>query len=203
MDKKTVNDFYKDGRWFQRTNIGSKYTWTISGSRWNNLKDRTRPGALWNRIPAYIGSRNDFCNFDSFVEWSREQTGYSCENYNLDADILSDDEKVYSQNTCLFIPQQLNRFIQGRRISTSTGKQGITMPRENVILVRCHIDTGFQKETLLHKHLSLRDMKVAEELYIEAKRKAKNIWIKTLTEGKYIVDSRVIDYLNNMEFKYD
>lgn len=197
-------DIFEDGKWLQRKNDPSgKYKWTISGSRWNNLKDRTRAGPLWDRIPSYIGSKNEFINFQHFVEWSRKQIGYDKHNYNLDSDILRDGDKIYSENTCLFIPQQLNRFIQGRNAGES-GYYGICLAKtRDKLLVRCEIDTGFISKTLTSKYFNISDIELAKEHSLKYKNIAKNIWLETLESGLYEVDLRVIEYMKNWKFSYD
>lgn len=200
---KVLVDIRSEKGWLQRKVKDSKYTWTISGSRWNNLKERTREGTLWQRIPTYIGSTNAFISFDSFVEWSISQVGYEFNDYDLDSDILKINSKVYSPDHCLFIPKQLNRFLQSPKIGAS-GFRGITLDRtRNKLMVRCEVNTGFEKILLIGKLFNTDDMVAAKKAYIEAKNNAADVWRDTLKSGKYPVDQRVIDFVNNLEFSYD
>ena len=98
-------DYKKDGRWVQRSWIGDKYTWTVSGVLWNNIKERCTPnGVTQSREPTYVGCKNLFKDFESFVEWHQLQIGYGL-GYQLDSDILRNGEtaptisETFSPNT--------------------------------------------------------------------------------------------------------
>jgi hypothetical protein len=45
-------------------------------------------------------------------------------------------------------------------------------------------------------------MVAAKKAYIEAKNNAADVWRDTLKSGKYPVDQRVVDFVNNLEFSY-
>jgi hypothetical protein len=48
--------------------------------------------------------------FQTFAEWY-ESNKFSGLGYSLDKDILSEGEKVYSPETCVFIPQEINTLF--------------------------------------------------------------------------------------------
>ena len=48
-------------------------------------------------------------NFQTFAKWFHEESNYQ-EGWHLDKDILSVNSKIYSPETCIFIPQALNSF---------------------------------------------------------------------------------------------
>lgn len=50
----------------------------------------------------------DWLVFSKFLEWFRENY---IEGYHLDKDILSKNNKIYSTETCCFIPQALNKLL--------------------------------------------------------------------------------------------
>lgn len=199
MNNKTQPDIYRDGRWLKRSYLGDKYTWTVSGVLWNNIKERCTPGsATQKREPSYVGSKNEFESFESFVEWNREQVGYGL-GYEVDSDILKPENKIYSRDTCLLIPGSLNKFLQAHPRSRFQVPVGMTL-KNGKLWVRLLItdDVTGRKMYLLNRILSVEDVELAEQMYLEAAREAVRIWIERLEKsGRYNVDQRVIEYLKN------
>lgn len=46
------------------------------------------------------------------MEWSRKQHGYGLDGYQIDKDLFW-DKHIYSEQTCCFIPKNLNILMQG------------------------------------------------------------------------------------------
>ena len=58
----------------------------------------------------------EFANFDRFKEWCNRQIGFSCKDengryYQLDKDVLIKGNKIYSADTCVFVPKSINMFL--------------------------------------------------------------------------------------------
>ena len=51
---------------------------------------------------------SDFVRYSDFASWCKDQVGFDMDNYHLDKDILSTCGKIYSKDTCCFIPRELN-----------------------------------------------------------------------------------------------
>lgn len=56
---------------------------------------------------------DEFKNYSYFKIWCRKQVGFNCKDekkalFHLDKDILSIGNKTYSENTCCFIPSEIN-----------------------------------------------------------------------------------------------
>jgi hypothetical protein len=64
--------------------------------------------------PSYIGCtvHKDWHNFQSFARWVDENF-YTLENHemHLDKDILTKGNKIYSPDTCVFVPSNINGLI--------------------------------------------------------------------------------------------
>ena len=63
---------------------------------------------------------SDFARYSDFASWCQDQVGFGMDNYHLDKDILSTCGKIYSKDTCCFIPRELNSLY----ISIQHWKQG-------------------------------------------------------------------------------
>lgn len=199
-------DKYRDGVWLQRYYVDGKYTWSVSGVLWNNIKERCKPlGHTQLSEPTYVGAENRFNSFCEFVEWNKEQIGYAM-GYDLDADILKNENKYYSKETCLLIPPALNRFIQGRGKNTEkTLPRGLSLV-DGRIWVRLTIkdDLTGKVLSLVNQKLPVNNVDEAKLLYRKALSKSVDIWIDRLVfSGRYCVDDKVIDYLLKTKNKID
>ena len=62
-------------------------------------------------------------NFQNFAEWYNNN--YK-ENYCLDKDIICKDCKIYSSNTCAFVPREINNFFLLRGNDLGGYKLGVS-----------------------------------------------------------------------------
>lgn len=53
----------------------------------------------------------EFHNASYFSDWYDKQVGSHREDFHLDKDILSDDCKIYAEDTCVLVPQEVNAFF--------------------------------------------------------------------------------------------
>ena len=77
-----------------------------------------------DKFPAYYGICkvcNQWLNMQIFSEWF-EENKYECgERLHIDKDILYPGNKIYSPDTCIFVPQSINCFFTEHNISISRG----------------------------------------------------------------------------------
>lgn len=95
----------------------------LSGQRWESMEKRCIDGGDQQiKYPRYAGTTNMFGNFNDFVEWSRAEVGYDLREsignqswaWCIEKDILGNGSKVYSPETCLFVPNAVNIFLTAR-----------------------------------------------------------------------------------------
>lgn len=103
------------GKWLQTAkDSAGLYSITRSGALWGNLKQRLK-GAT-SRDQSYLECVNNFIDFQEFASWCQIQENYLAKDnkgkfYQLDKDILAPDNKIYSKETCCFIPPELNMLL--------------------------------------------------------------------------------------------
>ena len=120
----------------------------------------------------------DWLNFQNFAEWFYQQ-GFSTgkddsgRKYHLDKDVLSKMDKVYSPETCCFIPQEVNALLTLRGKHRGSYAIGVSL----------HKSTGkfLAKVNYYGKQKRLGGYATPEEAFL-AYKKAKESYIKEVAE---------------------
>ena len=81
---------------------------------WNGMLERCYSKKLHEKHSSYIGCKvcDEWLNFQNFAEWYNENY-YEIpgEKMNLDKDILIKGNKIYGPDTCVFVPQSINKLF--------------------------------------------------------------------------------------------
>ena len=105
---------------------GTKYPSTINGVKtkeyelWREMLKRCYSDTYQKKHPTYIGCEvsNNFLYYEYFYEWCHKQIGFGNDGngnpFHLDKDLLIRGNKVYSEPTCVFIPQEINKVLTKR-----------------------------------------------------------------------------------------
>lgn len=77
---------------------------------WSGIIRRCYSKKSHKRQPTYIGCSIDenWLDFQVFADWYEK---FAIDNYCLDKDILIKGNKLYSPDTCTFIPQEINKLL--------------------------------------------------------------------------------------------
>ena len=88
---------------------------------WQRMLKRCFCEKLQTRQPTYKGCNvsDNFLNYAYFYDWCQEQIGFGKVDekgryWQLDKDLLFVGNKVYSENTCVFVPNEINSFFTDR-----------------------------------------------------------------------------------------
>ena len=86
--------------------------------RWGNMLKRCYSSASLKERPTYakVSVCEEWLTFSNFRAWMKQQ---NWEGRQLDKDFLEGDKFIYSESTCIFIPNSLNNFIGRGRLKTS------------------------------------------------------------------------------------
>jgi len=89
---------------------GKRNKHTKQYSTWHSMLKRCYNKEEHKVNPSYIGCTvcNEWVNLQSFGEWFDK---HYIDGYQLDKDLLIKGNKVYSPETCCFVPQEINLAI--------------------------------------------------------------------------------------------
>lgn len=91
--------------------INKDKTPTLAYRKWMAMMKRTNPK---NPIKNYENVRvcEDWFNFQNFAKWFDENyVNCETEEFELDKDLFSNNDKIYSPETCCFLPSCINSFL--------------------------------------------------------------------------------------------
>lgn len=141
-------------------------------SVWKNILERCYRYSD-NRYNKYGAKGVTVCeewhNFQNFAKWYEEQSKWNINNYvlEIDKDIIANinhlESKIYSPETCLLIPEELNCFLAGDNLNS-----GLKRNKNNTY----YVAIGYKGK--IYRYGSFNSFKEAKEIY--AKEKYKN-WI--------------------------
>lgn len=89
---------------------------------WVSMLGRVHDSKNTNKYPTYRGSKvcEEWLDFQNFAKWCETQEFFKVKDYRgkcyqLDKDILVKGNKVYSPETCCFVPQEINKLLINSR----------------------------------------------------------------------------------------
>ena len=144
---------------------------------WNNMLQRCYDPKFHEKQPTYNGCKTSeiFHNFQNFGEWD-EDNYYVIEGekMSLDKDILLKGNKIYSPDTCIYVPQTINSLFTKRDKSRGDLPIGVYYhKRDKKFVAKCSI-YYFENKKKKTKHLG--NYATAEEaFYVYKQFKEKHI----------------------------
>lgn len=149
---------------------------------------------------AYAGvtCSENFKNFDFFLAWCQQQTGFMEKDetgysYELDKDILQNGNRQYNEHLCVFVPKRVNFFFVGRERRVSGLPVGVTLHKSGKYLAQLK-----SKEIDVH----YKEFFDCPEQAATAYKKFRETVARLMAEkwnGR--LDSRVIDVLSNYNYQ--
>ena len=98
---------------------------------WNMMLQRCYSEKHQEKFPTYKGTIvcKEWHNFQSFAKWYHDNYPNINEvNFQLDKDLLQNDvkNKIYSPQTCIFLPKNVNSFLTNKKSDNTSGYIGVS-----------------------------------------------------------------------------
>lgn len=167
-------------------------------SLWTDMLLRCTKKVLLKR-PTYEGTAcsESFKSYTFFYEWCNQQKGFNEKDkngrkWNLDKDLLVKGNKLYSEDTCVFVPHRINSLLIKRDACRGEWPVGVYWSKKPCKFVaRCNISKGVQK------HLGNFD--TPEQAFLAYKIYKEALIKQVANEYKEQLDYRVYEALMNYE----
>ena len=184
--------------------LGAKYPSKIDGVHtkeyelWTHMLERCYSDTYKKKQPTYEGCEvsDKFKSYEYFYEWCNKQVGFGNEGWHLDKDLLIKGNKVYSEDTCVFIPSEINTVLIKSTASRGKHLIGVCWSNTNKAFVAKVSRNDGQQE-----HLGF--FKTEIEAF-NAYKTAKETFVKEqANKWKDKIDHRAYNALMNYEVDID
>ena len=110
---------------------------------WRQVLVRCYDPKYQKKRPSYVGClvSENFKNFSFFYEWAQKQIGFGQEDFHLDKDVLVKGNKLYSEDTCIFLPSKLNALFTNCKSARGSLPVGVSL-HGNGFQAECCLDKG-------------------------------------------------------------
>ena len=158
--------------------------------KWVSMLQRCYYKKYQEGQPTYRGCRvcDEWLTFSNFKKWMEQQ---EWEGRQLDKDFLVEGNKIYSPDTCMFIPQKLNNFIvtcgkiKGQYpIGVCYRKKAKDMVNEYSKPYSCNVRDGTRNKSYISVHSNPEE---AHQRYLAEKLKHCNEYISEFKDEHLIV----------------
>ena len=123
--------------------LGAKYPSRVNGVHtkeyklWTSMLERCYSDTYKKKRPTYkdCEASENFKSFEYFYEWCNNQIGFGNEGWQLDKDLLIKGNKIYSENTCVFLPNEINILLTKRTALRGEYLIGVSWSKTNKAFV--------------------------------------------------------------------
>lgn len=168
---------------------------------------KTRPYSIWQRMLLRCYDENDIeknpsyrgcivCetwhNFQNFAEWYYQQSNSNKIGFQLDKDLLKVGSRMYSPETCSFVPKDINVLLTDHRSARGLWPQGVHYYETNKKYVaQLNCGKGVRK--------NLGSYETPEEAFAVYKREKEKFIKEQADKYKDVLHPKVYENLMNWE----
>jgi len=158
---------------------------------WANMLRRCFDDKYKQKHPTYsdVTCSKEWLSMTKFVEDISQMKGFGFDEWSLDKDILQKGNKLYSKNTCCFVPQEINKLLTKSDKTRGECPIGVRLDKR--------LDRFKAEISTEGKRMHLGYFTTPEEAF-QAYKTAKEAHIKAVaTKWKDQLDERVYQALLN------
>lgn len=158
---------------------------------WSNMIQRCYDKNMQIKHPTYKGCSisENFKHYEYFYEWCQDQTGFGNESWHLDKDLLVKGNKVYSENNCIFLPQELNNLLTKGEVKRGSLPIGVYKFSKNRFSASLNRNNGNNERLGLFE--------TPEEAFLVYKEAKEDFIKEQALKWKDQIDPRAFDALMN------
>lgn len=174
---------------------------TLNYQFWSGVIERSNDDKFKIKNPTYKDVTNckDWFNFQNFAKWC-EENYYEVEGevMHLDKDILCKGNKIYSPETCVFVPQTINQFFNKRQNLRGELPIGVTYKSgdDSKFVARCGNPITKKRE-----YLGVFDTPI--KAFDAYKKRKEEVAKELATHYKEVIPSKLYYALLNYEVEID
>lgn len=146
--------------------------------------------------PTYEGCSvsENFKYYPFFKEWCEKQIGFDVKGFALDKDILVKGNKVYSEDACVFVPQEINNILTYKKSTNKGLSASVALQKSG------RYSVSFRKDRITQNLGRFDTPEKAFQVY----KTAKEDRLKCLAEKwKDFITEKCYNALLNWEIKID
>lgn len=151
------------------------------------------------RSPTYVGTTcsENFKYYSFFYEWCQTQVGFGKRDvkgykYHLDKDLLIKGNKLYSEDTCCFVPRRINALLNKRKACRGELLVGVYWHKvKNKYMAQCNTGKGTQT--------TIGSYNTQEEAFLAYKNFKESVIKQVAQEYKSDLSTRVYEALIKYE----
>ena len=122
---------------------GVKYPITVNGVKtkeymlWKDMLTRCYSTVFEKKNPTYESCEvsDKFKSYEYFYEWCHKQIGFGNEGWHLDKDLLVKGSKIYGEDSCVFLPKEINLVLTKCTASRGEHPIGVSWSNTNKAFV--------------------------------------------------------------------
>ena len=173
--------------------VGTNYVYKINGvitkeyALWKHMLQRCYSDDFKKERPTYEGCQvsENFKSYEYFYEWCQKQIGFGNKGWHLDKDLLVRGNKVYSEDSCIFLPSEINLLLIKSTASRGEHLIGVCWhKRDKVFIAKVRKNKGKSEYLGLFKTEleAFKAYKTAKEAFVKEQA---NKWKSQIDERAY------------------
>lgn len=158
---------------------------TKSYQTWHGIMERAYSKKLLEKHPSYLHCSvlEDWHNFQIFADWFEKNYNLGInKKWDLDKDILIKGNKVYSPDTCCFVPNEINKLFTRRQNDRGLLPIGVHKQGNKYITQLSRKNRPRKIGSFNTVEEAFQAYKIAKEEYI---KEVADLWRGQITESCY------------------